>query len=477
MAGPSKKNMTLANSSHFIEIPYSFIEEHLPYAPGDFIKVYLVVCYYNAYKKPLVSEISNRLNSREAEVINALEYWQGKGVLTIRNEAETWVELNQTLSSGKKRGAHLYTDKDYNDTLQKLFGTHILKTNEFELIYDWTDVLNLPKEVAMMVIEYSISRKGRNVNISYMNAVAKSWAEKGIDSVETAMAEIDRYERISGGANRVLSFIGVSGRLPSRPEMDLYQKWTMEWGFTQDAILMAIGDISATTNPSFNYIDSVLGSLKSKGATTSRKVSETKADESKTRNEAKELLSMLGLKMNQPNIKRISALKDVCASEAVLKLAFGEAAKRQTPSLNYVKTVLESWQAQGLKTKADVTAYLTGRNDFQTSAISLFKKAGVKTALNEAHYNAYLQWTNEDMFAPDLLSAVAEASAGANNPFQYMTKVLANLKEKGMLTKGAFEKETVAKKGSDAAIRQRSYSSEDFQSVLDELDFGTEAEE
>ncbi len=241
--------------------------------------------------------------------------------------------------------------------------------------------------------------------------------------------------------------------------------------------MTAIGDISATTNPSFNYIDSVLASLKSKGATTSRKVSETKADESKARNEAKELLGMLGLKLNPPNIKRVSALKELCASDAVLKLAFGEAAKRQTPSLNYVKTVLESWQAQGLKTKADVAAYLTGRNDFQTGAYALFKKAGVKTALNEAHFNAYLKWTNEDVFAPDLLSAVAEASAGANNPFQYMTKILANLKEKGMLTKDAFGNTSAAKKGSDAAIRQRAYSAEDFQSVLDELDFGTEADE
>ncbi|MEX1307579.1 MAG: DnaD domain protein, partial [Eubacteriales bacterium] len=311
--------MTLANSNHTIEIPYSFIEEHLPYAPGDFIKVYLVTCYFAAYKKPLVSEIANRLNTRETEIITALEYWQNKGVLTIKNEAETWVELKDVAGTGKKHSSALYTDKDYNDALQSLFGTHILKTSEYELIYDWTDVLHLPKEVAMMVIEYSVGRKGRGVNISYMNAVAKSWAEKGVDSVEAAMSEIDRYERLSGGANRVLKYIGVSGRLPSQPEMALYQKWTMDWGFTLDAIIMAIGDISATTNPSFKYIDSVLKNLKGKGATTSRKVSETKADESKTRDEAKELLAMLGLRINQPNIKKIADLKEICKNGGIIK--------------------------------------------------------------------------------------------------------------------------------------------------------------
>ena len=468
--------MTLANSNHTIEIPSSLIEEHLPYAPGDFVKVYLVVCYFAAYKKPLVSEIANRLNTRETEIITALEYWQGKGVLTIRNEAETWVELKETQGSGRKRSNHLYTDKDYNDALQKLFGTHMLKTSEFELIYDWTDVLHLPKEVAMMVIEYSVSRKGRGVNISYMNAVAKSWAEKGIDSVEEAMSEIDRYERISGGANRVLKFIGATGRLPSQPETALYQKWTMDWGFSQDAILTAIGDISATANPSFNYIDSVLENLKSKGATTSRKVSETKENDGKKRSEAKELLTMLGLKITPPNIKKIAGLKDICKNEAVLTLAFGEAAKRQTPSLNYVKTVLESWREKGLTSKAEVAEYLTGRNDFQKSAYALYKKAGIKTTLNDAHFETYLKWTNEDAFSLDLLAVVAEASRSANNPFQYMKKVLENLKEKGILTKKAFENQTAVKPAGEAAIRQRTYAAEDFQSVLDELDFETEAD-
>ena len=478
MAGPSKDiSMTLANSNPTVEISNTFIEEHLVYAPGEFVKVYLMACYFASFKKPLVSEMANRLNTRETEIITALEYWQGKGILTIRNEAEAWVEIKQAPGTGRQRSSHLYTDKDYNDALQTLFGTHILKTSEFEMIYDWTDVFHLPKEVAMMVIEYSISRKGRGVNISYMNAVAKSWAEKGIDTVEDAMNEIDRYQRISGGANRVLKFIGVSGRLPSRPEMDLYQKWTEDWGFTLDAILMAIGDISATTNPSFNYIDRVLESLKSQGAVTARKVSESKADSGKIRDEARALLEMLGLKMNLPNQNKVAALKKFCTSEAVLKLAFAEAAKRQTPSLNYVKTVLESWQAQGLKTKADVTAYLTGRNDFQKSAYALFKQAGVTQKLGEAHFSAYLQWTSEDAFAPDLLQAVAEASGGANNPFLYMKKILENLKENGITTKAAFLSQSQDKPTTKAAIRQRNYTAEDFQHMLDKLDVETEADE
>ena len=58
----------------------------------------------------------------------------------------------------------------------------------------------------------------------------------------------------------------------------------------------------------------------------------------------------------------------------------------------------------------------------------------------------------------------------------FMKKILENLKEKGVVTKAAFESKTDIKPGTDAALRQRTYTSEDFQKVLDEIDFDVEGE-
>ena len=73
--------MTVANShnQNSILLSEKFIKEHMPYAPGEYLKVYISGLGLNLYKKALVSDIASALNQRETDVVAALEYWQGKG--------------------------------------------------------------------------------------------------------------------------------------------------------------------------------------------------------------------------------------------------------------------------------------------------------------------------------------------------------------------------------------------------------------
>jgi len=467
--------MTVANpqNQNTVELSEKFIKEHLPFAPGEYIKVYILSLMFSVYKKPLVSEIADSLSQRETDVVAALEYWQSKSLLKIRNEKEMWVEIENDSSMHQQRSSKLYTDKPYNDMLQQLFGTHILKVKEFEMIYDWTDVLKLPKEVCIMVIEYSIERKGRNVNIKYMDAVAKSWAEKGIDSVDMAADEIDRYERISSGANRVLGYIGGYGRLPSKPEMELFSKWTEDWGFTLDSILMAIEETSSTTNPSFKYIDTILKNFKEQGATTSRKVSESREAIKKKRDRAKELLSMLDMSISKINLEKIDRFKAMGFSNSALKLAFSEGAKKSKVGLNYIEKILKNWKEQGLTTKPKIAESLAGRKELREPAYEFYRKAGLNKALSDIHYKRYLLWKSENGFEEDMMDEVAKYSSTANNPFQYMSKVFENMKAKGIFTKEEFLKEAKNFGKQDKNKRdymEREYSPEDFQAKLDDVD-------
>ena len=471
--------MRLVSQSHTqftVQLSERFIREFLPYAPGEYIKVYIATLDIAAYKKPLVSDIASALNQREMDVISALEYWQGKGLLTIKNEKQMWVAVPEDIVK-PTHASGLYTDKSYNDTLQKMFGTHVLKTSEYQMIYDWTDVLKLPKEVCIMVIEYAMQRKGRTVSISYMNAIAKSWAEKKINSVDHAIAEIDRYERIRSGANRVLSFIGGVGRLPSRPEMDLYQKWTLDWGFTQDAIMTAITDLSHTANPSFKYIDTVLESLKEQGAITARKITESQTTSNKIRSDAKALLGMIDAALTRPNLDKLESFKAMGFKQEALMLAFAEAAKRPSVNLNYVESILSGWKKAGLTSKAKITAHLISQNTLITNAYAFYKKAGITKKLSDVQLKHYLVWTDEGGFEKEMMDAVAVYASTAKNPYQYMVKLFGIMAEKGVKTLDAFNAQQAIfnndKSGKDDYIK-RDYSAEDFQADLDHIVFDDE---
>lgn len=45
---------------------------------------------------------------------------------------------------------------------------------------------------------------------------------------------------------------------PTEPQRALYAKWTGEWGFSHELVLMAIDDTTGADNPSMNYLDAIL---------------------------------------------------------------------------------------------------------------------------------------------------------------------------------------------------------------------------
>lgn len=45
---------------------------------------------------------------------------------------------------------------------------------------------------------------------------------------------------------------------PTEPQRALYAKWTGDWGFSHELVLMAIDDTTGADNPSMNYLDAIL---------------------------------------------------------------------------------------------------------------------------------------------------------------------------------------------------------------------------
>lgn len=55
----------------------------------------------------------------------------------------------------------------------------------------------------------------------------------------------------------VLRLLGKRN-MPTEPQRKLYAKWTQEWEFSHELVLMAIDDTTGADNPSMNYLDAIL---------------------------------------------------------------------------------------------------------------------------------------------------------------------------------------------------------------------------
>lgn len=124
----------------------------------------------------------------------------------------------------------------------------------------------LPADVIVMLVGYCVSfGKG---NMRYIEKMAISWAEEGIDTYEKAESKICVLEERRGFEGQVRSMMGISDRALSPTEHKYIAQWS-GWKMPAELVKLAydIG-VARTGKLSFPYINKILNSWHDKGYTT-----------------------------------------------------------------------------------------------------------------------------------------------------------------------------------------------------------------
>lgn len=108
------------------------------------------------------------------------------------------------------------------------------------------------------LVEYLLETCAENghKNMHYIQKVALSWADDGIETVAQARQRSMNYNK---NCYTVLNAFGIKNRGPAVSEITYIQKWADEFGFTLDIIQEACSrTIAAIHQPSFEYADTIL---------------------------------------------------------------------------------------------------------------------------------------------------------------------------------------------------------------------------
>lgn len=132
-----------------------------------------------------------------------------------------------------------------------------------KLIYFY-DQLKMSVDLIDYLIEYCVGRGHRSIR--YIETVALSWKDDGIDTVEKAKKSSfsGRKEYFS-----ILRALGIQGRSPVESEIRFMDKWLDEYHFPLSLIYEACNrTIIQTGQPSFPYTDKILSDWNSSGASS-----------------------------------------------------------------------------------------------------------------------------------------------------------------------------------------------------------------
>lgn len=270
------KKLTLKNcgKNSALLLDYNFIDQYMPKANGEYVKVYLLLLrHQNSDGETLsISEIADLLEDTEKDVVRALNYWKNLGLLDY--------EISEVSPSAKEPAAPPKADaapkdssspdsvnitpfRNRKELKELLFVAEqylgkTLSATDMKTITYFYDTLHMSTDLIEYLIEYCVENGHKSIH--YIQKVALSWADRQITTIEAAKQNAALYNR---NYYAVLKAFGITGRAPAPSELVYIRRWMEDYGFSAELVLEACSrTMSSIHQPSFDYTESILKSWK-----------------------------------------------------------------------------------------------------------------------------------------------------------------------------------------------------------------------
>lgn len=431
----------------------AFLCEYMPVAPEGYVKVYLYGLMYahggSTGDDALLDDVAKALEMDPGEVEQALRYWERCRLVNRVQDsppAYRFACVQQVMLM--KQSAP--QDKPYEDfarALNDIFGSRRqLHGSETVMAYEWVEQLKLPPDVVIMLVRHMITTRGVQFRFKEAQKVAAELCEQNIRTQEAAEGVLSRSEAAWKGARKILNRLGKR-RDPSMDEIDLYTKWTGEWGYAPKAVEAACAE-TTKGDPSFAYLDRILKGIRERSGGKTTTAAQLQSQLTGERDESDKVRAMLAAFGSHAAVVD-SGLRDLyramesLASEDVILLAAREVGKKRGDqhSIENVILMLEAWNERGIQTEAQATAYLKSVKAVDKKLRALFALAGREAVCSQANRELLRKWQDDWRLSDPVLELAASYSKNVDKPMAYMDTLLSGWRDKGVSTVAEAEEE------------------------------------
>ena len=281
-------------------VPNIFIDRYMPSANGAYVKVYLYLlrCLSSSEIGFSLCSAADAMEETEKDILRALSYWEKHQVLSLTKSGDaisgiTLLDLNHateplpelqqpagmliSLEQHRKdmQAQSIYTRPVYSEeeldkmrqqndlafvlNAVELYLERLLTPQDINLVAYLNEGLKFSADLILHLYEYCISRNKKKCE--YIEKVAISWHQNGIDTVAKAQEYTLQYDACFNAVNKGFSL----GRTPIGPERDYIKKWC-SYHFAPAIIEEACNrTILNIGKPDFKYTDRILDSWHSSG--------------------------------------------------------------------------------------------------------------------------------------------------------------------------------------------------------------------
>ena len=276
-----------------------FINEYMPSAPGDFVKVYLYASMYAEHGLEITEKaIAKQLGLSEEKVREAWEYWEERGVIRKRyfdtqgnvSFIVEFLSLKEQLygkntapvrgEASRPKGDNVFGNPEVKvmfKDIEKALG-RTLDSSELGQIMKWLTDYGASPEVVFTAVKYSIDKN--KTSMRYIESVVKGWTEEGLQSTDQISEKLQEMDEKYYRYRRVLKALGFT-RNATEAEKEMMDNWFERMGYSMDRVLEDCTKTAGISSPNFNYVNKVLENWRdeaqSKGVDVNTKIVVTQA--------------------------------------------------------------------------------------------------------------------------------------------------------------------------------------------------------
>lgn len=466
----------LANNS--TEVDNIFINNYLPYADANYVKIYLYglyKCQDSNSRDNTLENFANELNLSQEEIEKAFYYWQEQGLVQILNVIPfevRYLPISDVLNNTKKYNAKKY--QSFNAQAQEILSGRMITPNEYREYYDIIERLHMEKEALLMIINYCVNIKGNNVGYAYITTIAKDWTNQKITTAKQVEERLLEFESLQTGMEYLLKLMG-SKRLPNIEERSLYQKWVQQ-GFDDEVLTYVAKKMKAKNKASFQYMDNVLEKYYANKLFSVAEIELFEEEKSKTTQIARILTKNLGLYYEniEPVVDNyIFNWINLGFSEKMLEEISNYCFKTNVRTLEGMNKVLEKFHKLGILTEKSLAEYFNEVLAVDKQIKDILEKIGLSRNVNQFDRDKYRIWKDVWKLPDDVIDYACTISTGKEQPMQYLSSILSTFHDKNIKTveeaKNSFNILSKTENKSNFSTG-RSYSKEEMNALFQSID-------
>ena len=464
------------------EIDNIFLNDYLPFAQPEFVVVYiygLYLCQSNGFDNS-IENFAKTLNMQEEDVLGAFEFWQEQGLVQLlaTNPVQVvYVPLKNVLTANK-----LYKPDKYelfNQQANDIFkGKRSISKHEYQEYYDFLERYHMEQEALLMIMKYCVESKKSAVGYNYILTVARNWAAEGVNTALQVEERLKSFENNSPEMTAIFKEVGLK-RAPYVEERSLLEKWRDDMGFSLDVILQLCKVLKKKNRFSFEALDNMICKYYEMKLMSVMEIEGFEAEKKDLYNLAKEVNKTIGVYYeNLETVVENYILRWInlgFEKNLLLEIA-SYCFKNSVRTLEGMDRTVQKFYKLGILTVAAFEEYMGQVLADDEKIKALLLAMGVSRGVCSSDRNNYRVWTEDWHISDELLTYAAQLSKGKDSPQKYLSRALADWRDKGIKTVDEAKATTpIAAHNSGVASKKgnfggRSYTKTEINALFQSID-------